>query len=197
MNNGWIKLHRKLTEKGYYNKSHYVHLWVHLLLKANHKEKEFMWNKQLIMIKEGQLLTGRKELSKETGIPETTIERILEMLESEQQIGQQKTQKFRVITILNWKEYQQADIKTDNKRTTDGQQMDTNKNDKNDKNEKNIKEFDLFWDLYDKKTSREKCLKKFQKLTEKEIQDIMEYVPKYIIATPDKQYRKNPETFLS
>jgi len=96
-----------------------------------------MWNNQTILIREGQFLTGRKELSKETGISETTVERILKMLENEQQIIQEKTTKFRIITIINWKEYQGGQ-QTDNKRTTDGQQTDTNKNDKNDKNDKNL-----------------------------------------------------------
>lgn len=128
MDNGWIKLHRKLKDKGYYKKSQYVHLWVHLLLEANHKPKEFLWNNEIIIIKEGQLLTGRKALSEQTGIKQTNVERILKMLENEHQIGQQKTSKFRVITILKWKQYQIVDNKTDNKRTASGQQVDTNKN---------------------------------------------------------------------
>jgi hypothetical protein len=127
---GWVCLHRKFLEKGYFSKSQYVHLWVYLLLIANHKDKEFMWNGEIKLIKSGQILTGRKSLSIETGISETTIERILNLFEKEQQIGQQKTTKYRLITILNWKEYQQ----TDNKRTTNGQQTDTNNNDNNDNN---------------------------------------------------------------
>lgn len=137
--NGWIKLHRRLKDKGYYKNSQYVHLWIHLILNANHKPKEFMWNKEIMIIKEGQLLTGRKELSVQTGIPETTIERILNLFENEHQIGQQKKTKFRVITILNWQEYQLADSKTDNRRTTDGQQTDTNKNNKKEEECKEIK----------------------------------------------------------
>ena len=131
MNNGWIKIHRKLRDKGYYRKSQYVHLWLHLLLSANHETKEFMWNNNIIFIKEGQLLTGRKQLSHETGISPTTVERILNMLENEHQIGQQKTTKYRLITIINWTTYQKKDSKTDSKRTASGQQADTNKNDKN------------------------------------------------------------------
>lgn len=132
--NGWVKIHRRVTEKGYYKNSQYIHLWLHLLLNANHETKEFMWNKELIMIKEGQLLTGRKELSEQTGISETTIERILKMFESEHQIGQQKTTKFRIITILNWTNYQLNGSERTTKRTTDGQQTDTNKKDKKEKN---------------------------------------------------------------
>ena len=138
MASGWIKLHRKIQKKGYYKNSKYVHLWIHLLLNANHKEKEFMWNEKIIVIKEGQLLSGRRQLSVDTGISESSIERILKMLENEHQIEQQKTTKYRLITIVNWKSHQideqQNGQQTDNKRTTDGQQADTNKNDKNDKN---------------------------------------------------------------
>lgn len=126
--NGWIKLFRKIQNKGYYKKSPYVHLWIHLLLNANHGSKEFMWNNNIILIKEGQLITGRNKLALETGIKPTSIERILNMLENEHQIGQQKTTKYRLITIVNWKEYQNTDSKTDSKRTTNGQQADTNKN---------------------------------------------------------------------
>ena len=71
-------------------------------------------------VKEGQLLTGRKQLSAETGISQSTIERILKMLENEHQIGQQKTTKHRIITILNWRTYQIADSKTDNNWTATG-----------------------------------------------------------------------------
>lgn len=88
-----------------------------------------MTNGQIIHIKEGQFLTGRKQLSVGTGIPETTVERILNLLESEQQIGQQKTTKYRLITIVNWKEYQERTPE----RTASGQPADTNKNDKNEK----------------------------------------------------------------
>lgn len=84
----------------------------------------------IILIKEGQLITGRKKLSEATGIPETTIERCLVMLENEHQIGQQKTTKYRLITILNWKEHQERT----GERTASGQQADTYKNDKKEKN---------------------------------------------------------------
>lgn len=138
MENGWIKLHRKINENPIFKRSSYFHLWVALLLNANHKDNKMIWNGNLIVIKEGQLITGRKSLSEETGIPESTIEDILGYLETQQQIQQQKTTKYRLITILNWKDYQHSDIKSNNKTTTKQQQADTNKNDNKDKNVKNI-----------------------------------------------------------
>ena len=90
-----------------------------------------MWNKELIIIKEGQILTGRKKLAEESGLSESSVERILEIFENGQQIGQQKTTKFRLITIVNWIDYQSSRTAL---RTTKRQQKDTNKNVKNDKN---------------------------------------------------------------
>ena len=120
MEQGWVKLHRKLLDNPIIKKSSYLALWIVLLLKANHRDNKMIWNNNIIVIKEGQFITGRKELSKETSIPETTIERILKYLENGQQIEQQKTTKYRLITIINWKDYQTKNTKTDNKRTTNG-----------------------------------------------------------------------------
>lgn len=134
MYQGWIKLHRKLLDKAFSSKPFYLALWVHLLLLANHSGKEFIWNGKTVRLKEGQFITGRKTLSENTGIPESTVERILSFFEKERQIEQQKTTKYRLITILKWDTHQILD----NKRTTSGQQVDTNKNVKNEK--KNISE---------------------------------------------------------
>lgn len=58
--------------------------------------------------------------------------------------------------------------------------------------------FDDFWGLYDKKTgNKAKLVKKWNSLTEAERKKILEYIPKYVLSTPDKKYRKNPETFLN
>ena len=124
MDNGWITLHRKLLDHPIASKPIYLALWVHLLLMANHRPKEFMWNGSIKVINDGQFITGRDKLVKQTGIPGTTIERILDALEKWGQIGQQKTTKYRLVTIVKWRQYQSLD----NKRTTNGQQTDTNNN---------------------------------------------------------------------
>lgn len=131
---GYIKLWRCLLDNPMAQKPYYAWLWVVLILKANHRPNKFMWNGKIIVIKEGQLITGRRKLSIETGISQSTIEDILKFLESQHQIQQQKTTKFRLITIVEWEKYQNSDSKSNNKATTKQQQADTNKNDKNDKN---------------------------------------------------------------
>jgi len=141
-NKGWIKLYRALLDSPYANNPDYSWLWVYLLLRARHKEKTIMWNGKDLIIKEGQLITGRKELSMNSGLTESKVYRILNYFEKEQQIEQQKTNKFTLITILNWSKYQSSEQlieqQMNNKRTTNEQQVNTNKNDKKDKNDKNV-----------------------------------------------------------
>lgn len=56
--------------------------------------------------------------------------------------------------------------------------------------------FDFFWNAYEKKVGRPKCEKLWTKLTLAEKKACLEYIPLYKQAQPDKQFRKNPETFL-
>lgn len=56
--------------------------------------------------------------------------------------------------------------------------------------------FDDFWNLYDKRVGKQKCIKLWGKLTLSEQAECMKYIPLYKQAQPDKQFRKNPETFL-
>lgn len=57
--------------------------------------------------------------------------------------------------------------------------------------------FDTWWNLYDKKRGKEKCLKKWKKLSAKDKKACIESTPAYVASTPDKQYRKDPLTFLN
>ena len=65
--------------------------------------------------------------------------------------------------------------------------------------DKNINiDFDFFWNDYDKKVGDKQKLKsKWNKLSDRERDQIMKYLPLYKEAVPDKQFRKNPETFLN
>jgi hypothetical protein len=62
----------------------------------------------------------------------------------------------------------------------------------------NTYSFDDFWDLYDKKVgNKDKLRGKYEKLSLQDRELIFLHVPKYKSANPDKQYRKNPETYLN
>lgn len=79
-----------------------VHLFTHLVLKANHKDGKWKG----IPVKRGQLITGRKKLSSQTGISERSIRTCLKKLESTSELTIKATNKFSIITICNYNEYQ-------------------------------------------------------------------------------------------
>ena len=164
MNNGWIKLHRKILDNPISHRPQWAWIWVVLLLLASHDDKEsFIFDDQQMHLKKGQFITGRKKLSQITGVSETTVERVLDYLEKSRQIGQQKNTKNRVITILNWELYQNVD----NKRTTNGQQTDTIKNIISKEDKKNTVPsipFEQFWDIYPKKVDKKKSEEKWGRL---------------------------------
>ena len=56
--------------------------------------------------------------------------------------------------------------------------------------------FNDFWGKYDKKVNRDDSLKKWLKLSITDMQDALKMVDAYIKSTPDKQYRKNPSTWI-
>jgi DNA-binding transcriptional regulator YhcF (GntR family) len=84
-----------------------------------------MWNGVETELNPGQLITGRKKLSEQTGIAESKIQRALKTFEKCHMIEQQTTTKNRLITVLNWDLYQTCEQQTNNKRTTSEQQLNT------------------------------------------------------------------------
>lgn len=59
-------------------------------------------------------------------------------------------------------------------------------------------DFEWFWNEYDKKVGdKQKLKKKWNKLTDEERQNAMNYLELYKQSKPDKQFRKNPETFIN
>ena len=57
--------------------------------------------------------------------------------------------------------------------------------------------FDSFWNLYDKKDGSSKCKAKWNRLKESDKDIVFKTLPSYVLSTPDKQYRKNPLTWLN
>lgn len=135
---GYIKLHRSIIDWEWYSDNIVKDVFLHLLLNANHKDN----NWRGIMVKEGQVITGRLKLASELNFTEMQIRTALKKLKSTNEITIKTTSQYSIITINNWNLYQQ-DNQQDNQRTTNEQptniqRITTNKNDKNEKNDKNI-----------------------------------------------------------
>ncbi len=135
---GWIKIHRKFLDWEWFNKSEAVHLFVYLLLKANHKDSHW----QGIEVKRGQFISSLGKISADTGISLQTIRTLLKKLEKTNEIELKSTNKFTIVTICKYECYQDETDQTNkqltNKQQTTNKQLTTNKNDKKEKNEKEV-----------------------------------------------------------
>lgn len=134
---GWVKLYRKLLSSNIFQNEKLLKVWIWCLLKASHKECTQLVGRQTVNLKEGQFVFGRKKASEELKMKESTVRDYMLLLKNLQNIDIKSDNKFSVITVLNWDLYQiddkKSDSKTDNKSTTNQQQINTNKNIKNDK----------------------------------------------------------------
>jgi DNA-binding transcriptional MerR regulator len=130
---GWIKIHRKFLDWEWFNKSEAVHLFMYLVLKANHKDGQW----QGIDIKKGQFVTSFGKISSDTGISLQTIRTLLKKFEKTNEINIQTTNKFTIVTLCKYECYQQENEPTNtqltNEQQTTNKQLTTNKNDKNEK----------------------------------------------------------------
>ncbi len=124
---GWIKIHRILLKSPLFKSSESVHLWIYLLLEANFQPSKLLVGNKVIKINKGQVLTSRRNLEKEIGVNSSKIQRLLKLMEIEQQIEQQSFSNFRLITILNYDRYQasepQSEPQVNHKRTTSEPQV--------------------------------------------------------------------------
>ncbi len=102
MEKGWIKLHRIFTEWEWFQDSQMVHLFLFLVIAAN--SRDGIWRG--IEVKKGQIITGRKELSNKTGMPEQTIRTCLLKLKLTKLITVVSTNKYSIITITKFDQYQ-------------------------------------------------------------------------------------------
>ena len=58
-------------------------------------------------------------------------------------------------------------------------------------------DFEEFWEVYDKKVDKIKCERKWKNMTKKDREKALQVAPLYVKNTPDRQYRKNPLTYLN
>lgn len=119
--NGWIKIHRSLLDWEWYSDTNTTRLFLHLLLKANHKDKRWQGK----VIKRGQLVTSTISLSKDTGLTRQQIRTSMDKLKLTSSITSKTTNKYTLLTIDKYDEFQkeentdnQQDNQQPNQRTT-------------------------------------------------------------------------------
>ncbi len=108
MNRGYVKIYRKSLDAGWLKNHKLWVFWTWCLLKAAHCEYDAIVGLQRVHLMPGQFIFGRRVAAGETGLTEREIRTILEFLKKSGNLTIKTTNKFSVITIVNWRTYQDA-----------------------------------------------------------------------------------------
>ena len=104
--NSWIKLHRRMLKWEWMDSPLTLALWINLLLEANHLPRR--WHG--MVIQPGQIVTSSVALAKKTGMSRQEVRTCLERLKSTNEITSESTNRFTVLTIVKWEEYQSREV---------------------------------------------------------------------------------------
>ena len=109
---GYIKIYKKLENWQWYKYSTTLHLFLDLLIDANWQDSKI----GTLVIKKGQCLTSLNRIALRTGLTYREIRTSLSRLEESGEIDKQTTNKYTIITIKKYNDYQEIDKQTTNKR---------------------------------------------------------------------------------
>jgi hypothetical protein len=127
---GYIKIYRSLFDNPVVCKDNdHLAVWLYLLCDATHKDYPVMFGGERITLKPGELTTGRNRIALKLNIHSSKVQRILKCFEIEQQIEQRTDRQCRLISIVNWEEYQNDEQRNgqrvNNEWTTSEQRVNT------------------------------------------------------------------------
>lgn len=148
MDEGYIKLHRSLLEHPVFTcgDAHLFQLFTYCLLRANWKDTDVIIGNQVVHLKRGQFVTGRESLFRKLVVPQDKRKgftkneqqkwgflywRKLKLLEKLQILHIKSTNKYTIVTIINYRKYQddaESAQHLHNNATTDAQHLHTDKN---------------------------------------------------------------------
>lgn len=171
---GWLKLYRSILDSAVFQDAEILKVWIWLLCNVAFEQHDTICYGKVITLKPGQIATGRKKIAQCTDLNENKVYRALNALKSLGNIEIKATNKYSIITVVNWDKYQEENGKRttgeqqNNSRTTAEEQQGNNKrtqhkNGNNGKNEKEIYMcpfFERAWDLFPNKKGKSAVSKK-------------------------------------
>jgi hypothetical protein len=109
MHQGYVKLWRKSIKSGWLKDHKLWVLWCWCLIKATHQPIKILVGLKEVHLEPGQFIFGRKKASEELKMSEKEIRLRLIFLEKAQNVAIKRTNRFSIITIINWDSYQQQE----------------------------------------------------------------------------------------
>lgn len=123
MNRGYVKVWRKIEDSGLIQLPNTLALFMHILLRATHKDTKRGTTTGVIELKRGQFISGIHKLSEALEQSERQIRTSIDRLVRLEIITVKATNKYSVYTVENYSLYQDNDTLND-KQTTNKEQAD-------------------------------------------------------------------------
>jgi len=168
MQRGYIKTWRKVIDSGWLQNHKLWVFWSWCLLKASYKEYDLIVGCQRVHLMPGEFVFGLNKASDELKMSIRAIRTLIAFLKKSQNVTIKTTNKFSVISIVNWDAYQQTEILNDNQNdkplTSNRQATDNKQEVKNKRIKEYTSDFLQFYDAYPKHIGREPAWKAWQKL---------------------------------
>ena len=134
MEEGFVKINRKLTKWEWYTDANTARVFLHCLIMANWQDTRFRGQE----VPRGSFVTGRKKLATELKMSEQSVRTALEHLKSTNEITIKTTSKYSIISVVKYNDYQavnqRANHQLTNNQPTTNQQLTTYKEYKENKN---------------------------------------------------------------
>ncbi len=167
---GWVKIHRQILEWEWYDDINTCRLFFHLLIKANHKERNYKGK----VVSVGETLTGLDKLSCETNLSVQQIRTSLNKLKSTNEITINSSPQGTVIKVVNYGKYQVATSEATDEQQTNNKRVTTNKNDNKEKKEnKVVINVELFIEWFNNMKHKHKGVEgKFKKLDKTDLNNL-------------------------
>ena len=209
-NSGWISIYRRIREHWIWQDPVKFKWWIDIILTVNHEDKKVNIGMRLIECKRGQAVMSLRNWADRWKVSRDSTRNFLELLKKDGMITTENLINTTRITVCNYDDYQgglrTSQTQTERQPNASQTPADTNNNFNNSNNiisedaisKIDVYPFDEFWNDYDKKRgSKEKLIKKWNKMSDSEKLKIKEHIPIYKKSQPDKAFRKDPETFLN
>jgi Mn-dependent DtxR family transcriptional regulator len=133
MEQGWIKIHRKITKWEWYDDANTFRVFFHILINANHEDARWRGYD----IKRGQFATSVKRLSRELKLSDKSVRVSLDHLKRTNEMASKGNNTFSLFTVLKYDEYQTKGEPNDKRGANEGQTKGDKQERKEYKNDKN------------------------------------------------------------
>lgn len=102
---GWVKIHRKITDWEYYGDPNTFRIFFHCLVSANYEDKQW----QGINVNRGSFVTTTSDLSKTLSMTPMQVRTSLKKNVQANTISIESTNKYTIIHVLNFESYQTSE----------------------------------------------------------------------------------------